>query len=277
MILCQTVQDIELIISDDHSTDDTPLVAAELVARDRRVRYHRPAIKGGVSLVLNEGVQKSRGHYIQICHDHDIYLPTLLEKLVTILENNPTVVFAHPGIQWCDHLGNPLPQARFVMGFPEVSDGFAWRRTMLRRLASPVCALSMIRRTALEETGLFDPDFGITTDVEMWLRLCAIGDVGYANELLILVRGREPDHPYAGVNWQLRDEVVRAHRKHLKLTYHGWQYAWRKIGKEFEIDRSHLISFLSSKKRHRMEELQPGRIYLRHHGVFLSRIAGWVL
>lgn len=277
MVLDQSLRDLELVISDDHSTDATPEAAAELARRDPRVVYHRPAHKGGITGAVNGGILRSRGRFVQICHDHDIFLPTLTEKLAGVLRRHPSVAFAHPGRQGCDHEGRPLARAYFVCGYPEVSDGRQWRRLMLSRLASPVTGMSMIRRSALEEVGLFDPEFGACSDVEMWLRLCAVGDVGYANELLLYVRGRDPAHPYAGVNWEITDEVIRAHRKHLALCYTGWAYRYWKFRREMAIDLSLLRDFLNAMRHRRWDDVARGRHYLRSRGVLLSRGAAMVL
>lgn len=273
MILDQSLRDLELIICDDHSTDSTPEVARELAVQDGRVKYLRPTQKGGITGVLNAGIERARGKYIQICHDHDIYLPTLTEKMADVMERNPSVVFVHPGRQGCDHLGNPLLEAYFVCGYPEVSDGKAWRRRMLSRLASPVTGLSMIRRSALESVGLFDPGFGACSDLDMWMRLCAIGDVGYVNELLLYVRGREPGHAYGGVNWEITDQVIRTHRKHLPLAYQGWLYVFWKSWRETEIDFSLLINYLNSIRHGWKDAVRNGNRYLLSDGGIFSKVA----
>ncbi|NWG33070.1 MAG: glycosyltransferase family 2 protein [Chloroflexi bacterium] len=273
MILDQTLQELELIICDDHSTDTTPDTAGELASKDERVRYIRPPEKGGITGALNAGIALSRGKYIQICHDHDIYMPTLTEKMAGVMERNPSVVFVHPGRQGCDYLGNPLPQSYFVCGYPEVSDGRMWRRRMLSRLASPVTGLSMIRRSALETVGLFDPEFGACSDIDMWMRLCAIGDVGYVNELLLYVRGREPGHAYAGMNWDITDQVIRTHRKHLPLAYQGWQYVFWKIRRETEIEISLLMNYLNSIRHGWKDAVRNGNRYLSSRGGIFSRFA----
>ena len=103
MVLGQTLHELELIIVDDHSTDNTETVVKEIIERDKRVCYHKPNRKGGITLVVNEGIMLSKGHYVQICHDHDIYRPTLTEKLARVLDRNPSVAFVHPGRQGCDH------------------------------------------------------------------------------------------------------------------------------------------------------------------------------
>lgn len=276
MLLQQTLDDFELIIIDDQSTDHTAQVAAELVATDKRIQYHCLSEKGFVAGAMNAGILLSRGDYIQICHDHDRYLPEMLEKLADLLDCYPSVVYVHPGVEWVDFLGTPLPGRKFICGYPEVSDGETWRRMMLSRNDSPVPALTMIRRSALERAGLFDPDFGVTTDVEMWLRLAGIGDVGYVNELLIQMLARDSDHPYAGVNWKIKDEVIRAHRKYLKICYQGVGHIYHRNRYELLTDFQLLISYLYSIRHGHQDAVKTGRAYLRQNGVFLSRAIAWL-
>jgi glycosyltransferase involved in cell wall biosynthesis len=271
MVLAQTLRDLELIIVDDHSTDATPAVGAELAQGDSRVRYVRPAVKGGVTHVMNAGIRLSRGDFIQICHDHDIYLPTLTERLAGVLSRHPGVAYVHPGRQGCDHEGTPLPHCYFVCGYPEVTPGAEWRRFMLGRLASPVTALSMIRRSALEAAGLFDPEFGAVSDVEMWLRLCGHGDVGYVNELLLYIRGRDPHHPYRGAAWELTAQVIRAHRKYLPVTYQGGRLAVMRARKDLAVDVALARDFLNSVRHRRWRDVDEGRRYLDEYGGWISR------
>ena len=111
----------------------------------------------------------------------------------------------------------------------------------------------------------------------MWLRLCAIGDVGYVNELLLYVRGREPGHPYNGVNWELTDQVIRAHRKHLPLAYSNLLFVYWKLRSEMKIDFSLLFNYLNSFRHKRWDDVKKGREYLRDNGVLLSKISSWLI
>ena len=275
MILGQTLSDLELIVADDHSSDGTEAYVRQL--QDPRVRYYKARVKGGINAALNGAIAIARGEYIQICHDHDGYLPRLTERMADVLDRNPGVAFVHPGRQGCDYLMNPLPGSLFVCGYPEVSKGADWRQLMLTRLASPVTGLSMIRKTALDKAGLFDPDFDACSDIDMWMRLCEVGDVGYVNELLLYVRGREPGHPYAGVNWRIFNEVIRIHRKHLKLFYSGPAYLYWRARREWEIDFSLAFSYLNSFRHKRKKDIDEGRWYLRQNGVLVSRLLAWLI
>ncbi|WP_044381898.1 glycosyltransferase family 2 protein [Streptomyces cyaneogriseus] len=78
----QTHPNIEIVISDDHSTDDTPRVARELAARDPRVRYLRlPENSGGCSAPRNRALEIARAPYVMFL-DSDDELP---ERAVEVL------------------------------------------------------------------------------------------------------------------------------------------------------------------------------------------------
>lgn len=290
MVLDQTLKDLELIIVDDQSTDHTKEVAESLVKSDKRVLYYKPERKGGITLVLNKGIELSRGEYIQTCHDHDVYFPTMIEKMADILDRNPSILFVNPGRQACDHECNPLPDRRphgwphgvfsgmnpYLPDFPELIKGDDWLKLMLTQLPCPVSGMSMIRGSALEKFGSFDPEYGACSDVDMWMRLSAVGDVGFKREILMLQRGREPGHPYGGViNWEIQDEVIRAHRKHLREFYSGWRYIYWKFRREIEIDLSLFKSYFLCFRWREWGTLKEGRAYLRQKGIFFSRLAGW--
>ena len=72
----QTVQDFEVVVVDDGSTDDTHAVVESL--GDPRVRYIYQE-NAGVSAARNRGVAASRGHYVAVLDDDDIALPWRLE------------------------------------------------------------------------------------------------------------------------------------------------------------------------------------------------------
>ena len=75
----QTVQDFEVVVVDDGSTDDTRSVVEDVVALDDRVRYERQE-NAGVAAARNRGVALSRGHYVAVLDDDDIALPWRLES-----------------------------------------------------------------------------------------------------------------------------------------------------------------------------------------------------
>ena len=79
----QTHANIEIVISDDHSTDDTPAVARELAARDHRIRYLRqPQNSGGCSAPRNRAIEIARAPYLMFLDSDDELPPRAVESLL---------------------------------------------------------------------------------------------------------------------------------------------------------------------------------------------------
>ncbi|MER8017612.1 glycosyltransferase family 2 protein [Streptomyces griseoluteus] len=79
----QTHENIEIVISDDHSTDATPEVARRLAAEDGRVRYLRlPENSGGCSAPRNRAIDIARAPYLMFLDSDDELPPRAVESLL---------------------------------------------------------------------------------------------------------------------------------------------------------------------------------------------------
>lgn len=91
-VLQQTYQNIEVIVSDDCSSENPqPLVDA---FNDSRVRLRRNETNAGVGLNATYAFKEAKGKYVASLNDDDIWQKDFLEKLVPHLEANPEVVLA---------------------------------------------------------------------------------------------------------------------------------------------------------------------------------------
>lgn len=91
-ILNQTYSDIEVLLVDDGSKDDTPMICDKLVQKDSRVRvFHKE--NGGVSSARNLALDHCRGEYISIIDGDDWIEPTLYEDAVQSMQKTGTDVF----------------------------------------------------------------------------------------------------------------------------------------------------------------------------------------
>src|SRR5262249_36775607 len=91
--LGQTLPELEVIIVDDGSTDNTPEVAASYV-RDRRVQYER-LDHIGQSAAKNAGIGLAQAPFIAFLDADDVWLPSKLEKQLALFQANPQLGVAY--------------------------------------------------------------------------------------------------------------------------------------------------------------------------------------
>lgn len=95
-ILSQSFTDLELIISDNASTDGTYAICERFAASDSRVRLLRNATNLGANRNYHAVLDAARGEYFKWASSNDSCSPTFLEKCVARLEQDPTAVLAGP-------------------------------------------------------------------------------------------------------------------------------------------------------------------------------------
>ena len=129
-ILEQTFEDLELIISDNGSTDDTRAICREFVARDKRVTYYRNEQNLGLSWNYRRVFELSSGAYFKWAAYDDVCAPTFIARCVDALDRDPRVVLAHAKAsiinefgerqRECEgslHLQSPRPSERLIQFF----------------------------------------------------------------------------------------------------------------------------------------------------------------
>ena len=250
-----TWSDFELLVQDDgDGTDGTEEAVHAASARDSRVHYRRNPASLRMPGNLNAGIAESRGDCVVVCHDHDVYKPHYLIKMVEALERHPSALFVHCAIDVISQNGRHV--ASHIGNWPELTPGRSWLQFMLRSFACPVCALSMVRRSAHERYGLYDPAWGFIADVEMWMRLARYGDVAYVNEPLVRVREREADHFATRNQVRILRTASKIHREYVQHIYAGWTSFTKRELVTLRFAREVARSWTSAKAR----ELFPSRM-----------------
>ncbi|WIM43915.1 glycosyltransferase family 2 protein [Methanosarcina mazei] len=89
-VLNQTYLDIEIIIVDDSSTDNTEEIVKDF--KDRRLKYIRHNINKGASAARNTGIRESRGKYIAFQDSDDEWFSNKLEKQIEAFADAPPEV-----------------------------------------------------------------------------------------------------------------------------------------------------------------------------------------
>ena len=101
--LAQTVGDLEVVVLDDGSQDDTPRILGEIA--DRRLRVIRHETNGGIPAARNTLLEAARGRYIAWLDSDDIALPERLKVQLRALERRPELAFVGACAVECDDRG----------------------------------------------------------------------------------------------------------------------------------------------------------------------------
>ncbi|HET9462050.1 MAG TPA: glycosyltransferase [Gaiellaceae bacterium] len=197
-VLRQTMDDLELIVVDDASTDPTPDVIAQF--DDRRLRVIRNDEQLGLAASLNRGLDEARGRYVARLDADDVALPRRLEHQLARIRATPGTVIL--GTSVCEIDGYGAPGA--VHAMPATPTAVRWHLLFSSPFFHPTVLLD---REHLERHGFrFDPSFLESEDYDLWARVLATGDGANVSEALVLYR------VHAGQASQARRELQRAHQ-----------------------------------------------------------------
>lgn len=182
-LLAQTLDDLELIVVDDGSTDATAGLLSGV--RDPRLVVERQA-RAGLAAALNRALGRARAPLIARLDVDDVALPARLERQRAFLQAHPEVGLLGTAARVIDEAGRDVE----IIRPPE--DDRAIRRALIRR--NPFVHSSvMLRRALVASVGGYDVSFAVAQDYDLWLRLSAVTRMANLAEPLVirhLVAGR---------------------------------------------------------------------------------------
>jgi glycosyltransferase involved in cell wall biosynthesis len=107
-LLAQSLQNFEIVISDNASTDRTPEICRSYRAKDARIRYYRNERNIGAALNFNRTIELSCAPLFHGGSCDDLYEPRFLERCVDALDRDPGAVLSHTCTRLIDDEGEPL-------------------------------------------------------------------------------------------------------------------------------------------------------------------------
>ncbi len=184
-VLAQTYTDIELVVIDDGSTDDTLL---QLRKYDGRITVHSQD-NAGPAAARNLGITKCSGDLIAFLDSDDIWHTTKIERQVSLLNRVGTSVpccLTNIEMRWNDRRITSFDNSWLHPDIDEgiwtnVSEVLATRFVLFNQAV-------MIRRLALERNGYFDASLRILEDGDLALRLSSAGPWAFISEPLVVWR-----------------------------------------------------------------------------------------
>jgi glycosyltransferase involved in cell wall biosynthesis len=152
-LLAQTCRGFEAIICDNASTDETPRICADYIARDRRLRYVRQERNFGLAANWNHAFHMARGRYFKWAAANDFFSANFLESCIARLEADAGAALAFADAQLIGPDG--ADEGRFTGAFELLENSPAERFAHVsRRLGLNIPISGVIRREALTGTGL---------------------------------------------------------------------------------------------------------------------------
>jgi glycosyltransferase involved in cell wall biosynthesis len=182
--LAQTETDVEVIVIDDCSTDDTLAIAAAY--GDPRLRVEKNERRLGELGNVHRFFKIARGKYIKFLHDDDVLYPEAVGRLADALDRFPEATFATSAWNCIDVAGRYLRTVRLLNEAPAEGALIGLRQitrlTWLgqNRIGNPSAVL--LRQDALGYRAR--ADYQQVGDWELWLRLVRLGPLVYLPQVL---------------------------------------------------------------------------------------------
>jgi len=212
--LSQTLTDLEVLVVDDASTDDTRSVVLSRASRDSRLRYVRNEVNLGLTRNWNRCLSLARGEFVNLLLSDDLIDPDYLEAAAGAMRQHPGVGLVATGCRYIDETGAVVSSGNAARerlckagdeavssfldgGFPHVS-GLVFRRVMV---------------TAL---GGFREDIWHGPDVELDCRIGANHDVFYIGGIHTSFRRHGAN---MGVLEYLREDFLEADFRKKELAW----------------------------------------------------------
>jgi len=174
-VLCQTYKNLELIIIDDASSDDTESAVKSL--NNDRVQYFRNEITLKAQGSRNRGIKESKGDYIAFLDDDDEWIYNKLEKQMPLFKQSELTGFVYCGSNYViNETGQVLK--RIIPTYKgDVRDEIL--KTNILSSCTPV-----IKKSLFEKASIFDENLLSSQDWDMWIRLADYTKFDFVSEPL---------------------------------------------------------------------------------------------
>jgi glycosyltransferase involved in cell wall biosynthesis len=180
-VLRQTFTDLELIVVDDASDLDTARqLVAEIAVADPRISYIRRDKRGGAAATRNTGIWAARGEFIAFQDDDDEWLLNKLAQQLALFERlGPQCLLVGGGLL------RYIPTANSKVYKWPVVDGEAWVDPS-RYIEGHTAFIQtvLVRRSAVQAVGGFNPEVPISEDYEFGLRVIEHGRMATVPEFV---------------------------------------------------------------------------------------------
>ena len=181
-VLAQDYKDLELIVVDDGSTDNTFEILASY-GNDIKVLFQE---NKGVSAARNRGITEASGQLIAFLDSDDLWLPRKLSTQIDFFNQMPDALICQTEEIWVRNGIRVNPKKRH-----KKPSGMIFEPSLELCLVSPSAV--MTRRSLFDRVGEFDVTLSACEDYDLWLRISCRFPVHLIDTPLIIKRGGHDD------------------------------------------------------------------------------------
>lgn len=179
-ILSQTYPQWEVIIVDDHSTDNSVEIIQQIIGNDKRFKLHINEKNGGCGFSKEKCAALALGEICGFLDPDDILTPNALERMVQSHLQYPEVALIHSKCYICDDNLNPVK---------EYTNGKnVQRRDDFLNMEGEIFQFATYKNSYYKKTTGIDPYFQRAVDQDLYLKLYETGETLYLDEFLYLYR-----------------------------------------------------------------------------------------
>lgn len=160
----QTFSDIEIIIINDGSTDQTLNIVQNFT--DPRIKVFSYE-NGGLPVARNRGIDRATGEFISFIDADDLWTPDKLEKQLASLKANSKAAVAYSWTQTIDRQGNLLHRYNSIF-----LEGDVYSELLVNNFIGNGSNI-LVRQEAISTVGKFDPKLKSCEDWDFYIRLAA--------------------------------------------------------------------------------------------------------
>ena len=265
--------EIDVLVVDDGSTDDTPAVLAGYGDRIRVVRQEN----GGRSAARNTAVRETRTPFLSFLDSDDRWLPGKLARQVPALEADEHVALVHGHIDLIDEHDRPLPDEterhhRLFSDAHRNGVTYAGYAFDCRCFSSALTA----RAEAIRAAGLYDPAL-LLDDYDLYLRLALDREIVFQEGPAVALYRH---HPGQMTTYELTMGQIQTAEKHLALLDERADVPDADLARRnflLMLARSHaVLNDQAASRRHLREAIRLDRSLLREPWVLRRLVASVV-
>lgn len=179
-VLNQTYKNLEIIIVNDGSTDNTDEVIAPYL-KDERIKYIKQKNAGQAS-AKNCGIKNTSGDYIAFLDADDYWRSDKLEKQLNVFTNDNAVGVVYSGLKFI----NPNNEIDNSIILPQMYSGHILQELFIDNFIG--FSTAVVKKECFDKVGCFDVNLPMAIDWDLWLRIACFYKFEYANEHLLYYR-----------------------------------------------------------------------------------------